>query len=314
MELFLIILSLVALCSSTPLKFEEKLNLRPIIGVVSQETDPKGSMANKSYIPASYVKYVEMGGARVVPIMINKPYSYYKEMFQSINGVLFPGGAVSITNSGYAKAGQIFYKLAIEANDKGDYFPMWGTCLGFQLLTALTTGQNLMSDFDAEDLMMPLHVLDGFKNSKLFVNLPDDISEYLQTENVTENYHHYGLSPETYNGNEELKTFYLPLTLNKDRKGKVFLSTMEAYKYPFYGTQWHPEKNVYQWSIKYALNHDDHAVKVTQYFADFFISEARKSQHHFPCLDCEIKALIDNYKPVFSGDADFLEMYYFDID
>jgi len=24
--------------------------------------------------------------------------------------------------------------LAIEANDKGDYFPVWGTCLGFELL------------------------------------------------------------------------------------------------------------------------------------------------------------------------------------
>jgi len=26
------------------------------------------------------------------------------------------------------------YKLAIKANDEGEYFPVWGTCLGFEFM------------------------------------------------------------------------------------------------------------------------------------------------------------------------------------
>jgi len=43
------------------------LNLRPLIGVVSQggEPAPDGS----SYIAASYIKFIEAAGARAVPIL-----------------------------------------------------------------------------------------------------------------------------------------------------------------------------------------------------------------------------------------------------
>lgn len=48
-------------------RHDEELNLRPLIGVVSQGGDPapKGS----SYIAASYVKFIEAAGARAVPIL-----------------------------------------------------------------------------------------------------------------------------------------------------------------------------------------------------------------------------------------------------
>lgn len=45
-------------------------NNEPIIGVLSQEifVYPKKIYPDKSYIAASYVKFIEGGGARVVPI------------------------------------------------------------------------------------------------------------------------------------------------------------------------------------------------------------------------------------------------------
>jgi hypothetical protein len=49
-----------------------EINEEPIIGVLSQEVsyylDGKYPGQFKSYIAASYVKFVEAGGARVVPI------------------------------------------------------------------------------------------------------------------------------------------------------------------------------------------------------------------------------------------------------
>lgn len=32
------------------------------------------------------------------------------------------------------------------------------------------------------------------------------------------------------------------LSVNDDKKGRTFVSTIEGKKLPFYGVQWHPEK------------------------------------------------------------------------
>ncbi len=66
-----------------------KKNYEPIIGVLSQQLSSK--MKEKypdsdSYIAASYIKWVESGGARAVPIFINRPTEYYHEIMGKING------------------------------------------------------------------------------------------------------------------------------------------------------------------------------------------------------------------------------------
>lgn len=67
-----------------------------------------------------------------------------KVCFVIIHRVLFPGGDASFRKSertdGYADAGQHIYEIAINMNDEGDYFPIFGTCLGFQYLIILASG------------------------------------------------------------------------------------------------------------------------------------------------------------------------------
>lgn len=55
------------------------------------------------------------------------------------------------------------------------------------------------------------------------------------------------------------------------------MTFVSAYKYPIYGTQWHPEKNAFNWDPRYVINHDAHAVRVAQYFANFFVNEGRQT-------------------------------------
>jgi len=43
-------------------------NLRPVIGIVTEPTSPSLAKYGNSFISAGYVKFVEMAGARVVPI------------------------------------------------------------------------------------------------------------------------------------------------------------------------------------------------------------------------------------------------------
>ncbi|KAM9337752.1 gamma-glutamyl hydrolase [Symphorus nematophorus] len=283
------------------------VNERPIIGVVAQAY--RFAKPNQSaYIAASYVKYLESAGARVVPVMINKTPEEYKALFNSINGILFPGGRSSIVSSSYQRTAQILYDLAIEANKGGDYFPVWGTCLGFEQLIYFKSGKSVLSYTNTSGVALPLNFTEEAKNSRLFKDFPADLMEDLASEPLTENSHTWSLGVLTYNTNEELKKFYKVLSTNTD--GKIeFVSTVEAYDYPIYGTQWHPEKNAFEWRRPY-ISHSPSAVKATFYMAEFFVNEARKSTHRFESKEEESKALIYNYHPVIAPPESIFEQIY----
>ena len=90
--------------SASDVRNTDTLNDHPIIGILSQELtyglEEVYGDNYTSYIVASYVKYIESAGARVVPIFINQTDEYYEMMFNSVNGLLIPGGDVSIESSG----------------------------------------------------------------------------------------------------------------------------------------------------------------------------------------------------------------------
>ncbi|KAK5849976.1 hypothetical protein PBY51_014267 [Eleginops maclovinus] len=290
-----------------PFYSSAKRNDRPIIGVLAQEVYSQ-KPNQTAYIAASYVKFLESAGARVVPVMINQTLEEYKKLFNSINGILYPGGGVSIISSGYERAAKIFYELAIEANSRGDYFPAWGTCLGFEQLMHLTSEKTLLSQTNTSGVPLPLNFTNEIKDSRMFKDFPALLMEDLATEALTENSHKWSLAVLTLNSNEELKKFYKVLSTNTD--GKVeFVSTVEAYDYPIYGTQWHPEKNAFEWTRPY-IPHSPSAIKTTFYMAQFFVSEARKSLHKFQTEEEESKALIYNYSPVYTGPKSAFEQIF----
>jgi gamma-glutamyl hydrolase len=56
------------------------------------------------------------------------------------------------------------------------------------------------------------------------------------------------------------------VSINNDREGRTFISTIEAHNgWPIYGSQWHPEKNIWEWTPEEVINHSLDAVVVTQY-------------------------------------------------
>lgn len=50
----------------------------------------------RTYIAASYVKFLESAGARVVPILHTSSPERIDTLFSRINGVLIPGGNVNL--------------------------------------------------------------------------------------------------------------------------------------------------------------------------------------------------------------------------
>ena len=70
------------------------LNDRPIIGVLAQRFVKPFPIKNvTSFISASYVKFLEAAGARVVPVGVDLSENEVEKLFSYINGVLLPGKA-----------------------------------------------------------------------------------------------------------------------------------------------------------------------------------------------------------------------------
>ena len=203
------------------------MNNRPIIAILAQDDAPGSS---RSYIAASYVKFIEASGARVVPIPAHLPQEEVEIIFDSVNGVLFPGGGTDLSSSGYYTHAKFIFNKAVEANQKGDYFPIWGTCLGFEALHVIAAGDKpgVISSFSASDISLPLVLTNKSDTSRLLGGLPASLKWSLTNENITYNHHSYGISPLTYLKEKSLKTFFKVLSTNKGKAEKTFISTVEG--------------------------------------------------------------------------------------
>lgn len=265
-----------------------------------------------TYIPDSYVKYTEAAGSRVVPIRLTLNDAEYEKIFMSINGLLLIGGSANLETSDFARVTRIFYRLALKANDGGDYFPIWGTCLGMQLLTALVAGEDLLTKTPAENLPLPLNLTADVSSSRMFQGFPSEVMTALSREPLTGNFHHYGITIQTFAENEKLRDFYTILSTNIAENGAQFVSTMEAKRYPFYGVQWHPEVNRFQWAPDMQFPHSFNAVRVSSLLAEFFINEARRSLHSYDTPEEETSSLIYNYQPTYTQNfTKYMEIYFF---
>ncbi|KAG7332015.1 hypothetical protein KOW79_003849 [Hemibagrus wyckioides] len=309
----LIFLVLAVRCArAARLPLVETLNDRPVIGILTQEVrDPSLRPYGGTYIPSSYVKYIESGGARVIPIRLNQTIEEHEKIFRSINGLIFIGGAVDLETSDFAHTAGFYFRLALKANDEGDYFPIWGTCLGFQLLTVLVAGENLLSKTMADNISMPLNLTSDARASRMFKSFPPELFRALSEEPLTGNFHHYGVTEQVFVGNEKLSSFFTILSINQAENGAVFVSSMEGKKYPFYGVQWHPEVNRFQWNPHYTFPHSKNAVQVSSLLAQFLANEGRRSSHHFSQPEEESQALIYNYNPVYTANVSAYEQVYF---
>lgn len=156
----------------------------PIIGVYTQidEYDqPSTKEFLSTYISAAYVKYIWMSGAQVVPIFAFADQSEIQVVLRKVNGILFTGGAgedqIHINNR-WVKNANFILQFAINQNKKGRVFPIWGTCLGLELLSYLTSG------FD-ENILQPIrnssHVINVLKFQESPSYIYDDLDQHLKS-------------------------------------------------------------------------------------------------------------------------------------
>lgn len=303
------------------------LNMRPIIGILTQpclpELVPLGH--GPSYIAASYVKHLESAGARVVPIHHNSTTEELIKLARSINGVFFPGGSVYLedeSSRAFMLSARTLLNEVLLANREGEHFPLWGTCLGFEMLMLLEGrdgGENqsaqasLLSRFDASNISLPLHFTPKARASKLFGGLPEDVFTTFSSLPVAMNNHIFGVSPETFLSSPSLCESFTILSTNWDRQGKEFISTVEHVKFPIFGSQWHPEKPIYEWWARESMNHAPESIRANNEMARVFVEHARQNSRKFASEEEEASRLIyaSNVYYTASVTPDLLECYIF---
>lgn len=165
-----------------------------------------------------------------------------------------PGGATYFNQSnGYHDAGRIIYEIAIDLNRDGIYFPVWGTCLGMELLVYLSAdGLEPRSYCSSMGQSLPLEFLEGlkyividilllidavyfnllvdFKTSRLFKKADDEIINILSRDPVTANFHMYCFTQDTFK-EMHLNNEWRVMSLNHDWNGFQFISIIEHRRY-----------------------------------------------------------------------------------
>jgi gamma-glutamyl hydrolase len=284
-----------------------QINDRPVIGILSLSTElEKFPVNGTSYIAGSYVQWVESGGARVVPIKLDAPISEISKVVQSVNGVLFTGGTADFfTEDGqltsYSSVGCFIFDLVKQLNDEGVYFPLWATCLGYELINVCVSPYPAtIGIFNGKpSYAAKINFTNEALNATLFNTDQGDWIKSIQThQSINLLNHAHGIAPSTFY-NSTLSQFYKVLATGRDHSNTEYNAIIEAHNYPIYGNQYHPEKNVFEWTTSSPIPHNATAVAMTNYYSSYFVAEARRNRLSFGSESALKPYLINNYEPYF---------------
>jgi gamma-glutamyl hydrolase len=262
----------------------------PVIGILSQpdvdRNDGEAHTPGVFYIAASYVKWLEAGGARSIPIPYDATNELFDKLFAEIDGLLLPGGSAT-----FPPFLQYALDTIVAANQDGTrYFPVWGTCLGYEFLIQYGGGM-LQANYDAYNISLPLENVSS--SSSLYAD--PAVYETVRKYPITMNNHHQGITPQDFADHPRLSSWWNVTSINHDRNGQPFVSTIEPIApetLPIYGVQYHPEKNAFEYAtypgdgdIPYeTIDHSERGVNFSLYTARFFVNLARRSmqmgRHH----------------------------------
>lgn len=301
-------------------KSKQAGNPTPAIGILAQRCH---NCPGKSYIAAGFVKWIESAGGRAVPMRYYSSEKELRRLFLATNGLIFPGGLTDLyKDSPYVVAAKKLWTWAKEENDKGNPYPIHGTCLGFQLLHLLESDvsfKDLLIETDSVAHPSTLEFTKEASESLMFGTMDQSLIDASEDEekNIIMENHMFGLPPEHYSTWPVLKENFNILSISKDRNGVEYVSSAEHKRYPFFATQWHPEKPPFEFGMK-EIPHSLDAIRVAQHLANVFIETARQSSHDFESPEEELSDLIYNYNPyftlkdsIFDGSYDGPDICYF---
>ena len=196
-----------------------------------------------SHIMKTYVDWFETRGVRVVAIPYDTPRPEW--YFNRVDGIVIPGGGAKTDLLLYQTA-MVFIRHSLELwHNKRKLFPIWGTCLGFEIIVTLLGHIFPLQEFNALRYMKNLETTKETAGSSLFSGpgFSPEFMKTLTTAPIMEFNHSHGISPQKFRANVVLHRVFAVTAVARDRDGKAFVAAIEGRnRLPIYGVQGHPER------------------------------------------------------------------------
>jgi len=218
------------------------------VGILTMPVADAGG--GKSFISESTIRWFTERGVDVVEIPYAEMGSGRKceSYMRKIHGLYLHGGPDY--DEVYMAVAKRFLELAVAANRRGTYFPVWGTCHGFQTMMMVFGGMALdgseLDGFDAlEAHMTALRILPSARHtSRLLRAVGGRGGEFLRHLTQERNIlfaNEHGITPHTFYTRRGIAGMFRLIATARDARGKEMVAMVEARRFPFYGTQFHPE-------------------------------------------------------------------------
>jgi gamma-glutamyl hydrolase len=309
----------------------------PTIGVLSIPMTTGKHKFSHSYIPASYVKWIEMNHGRVIPIPYDTPKGAIDMILNQVNGILFIGGQVdnNIYNEEYITFMETFnfiFNYAKKSNNQGKYYPIFSICLGMEILAMMPEGEEKVIKNYVTGKGIS-HVKGRNYNSKLkFIKTDNNLGKLFSKDEQTllernpcvfQN-HGLGFLADAFYMKKWEKTWDVVATSKTTDNKDEYISMFEFKKYPFYGMQFHPEKVLFEWELD-TIGRKKIFRQLSDKLSLFFIKECKKNKNVvvIPKLYMKnynlwsrgetIKKIQPNKKLFKENTSSFENSYYFDI-
>lgn len=253
-----------------------------------------------SFFPGSYVKWLRTHNVQVMPIDIYSSDADLEFLMRTVDGILLTGGAVPLYRgetkiridtdlSGLARINDLsFYtrkikqlvEIAKHLNDERDNsYPIWATCLGFEGLILAQAGFDVrFADMDNENFNSNLKWVEPTAENDFLKFFNKSELERMQKQQMFFFNHDHAFFVSDFNDNENLRKEYRIVASSESKVFKdqnPIVAVIEHVKYPFYGVQFHPEKNQYESKIN--ADRSKPTLKIMDKFAEFFCQKLKKN-------------------------------------
>jgi len=278
---------------------------KPIIGMYGL-VEPINDYQNytKEAIDGAFVRWFESSGAEIVVIHIWYTEEEITNLLKQINGVVFSAGfrrPLKLDESWELKARFIF-EFA-----KNNSIPIWGTCLGMQMITVFMSEDKYENIFDKYNNigLESVELTNKADNSNILSLFKKNDIKNIEIMPTTYHIHQRGVSPEKFNKNKILNKNYEIIAYGYDKDNKKFVNIIESKKglsHIIYGTQFHAEKNPYERRKKYNEENTMDSLIRSQLLAMKFVEETRKNSNKFKSVEEKNKfTFINTYQKLKYG-------------